>query len=394
VRKIVNVLAVTCLAGLVLAGCSTGGAPTNENMVAATVNGRNIMLSEVEQVINQQMSGRQSQLSSLQMAQARLQVLDGLIKKEVLVQRAEKENLKPTEDEISQYINEAKRGMSEEEFKRQLKAVNQTEEAFREEARKVLAIQKLQTKYTGDVKISEREVEEYYNKNRDAFTVGRGVELAEIVVDPRDNGAQDDAKSEAEAKLKIDSIYQQLKNSDFAEVARAKSEDQSNINGGDIGFATEDQLKQAGFPATLIAQFFGPMEVGGYTEPVEFNGRWFIFKLKRKQLTAENRTLDTQGVRPEITELLRGQHQQVLNAALLEVAMREARIANNLAGNMLKNPGNLGLRPAGEGTPAEQQSTQAPAASPAASAPASNSPAATSSPVTVRPANGNGNANR
>jgi hypothetical protein len=51
---------------------------------------------------------------------------------------------------------------------------------------------------------------------------------------------------------------------------------------------------------------------------------------------------------------------------------------------MINNPGNLGLRPAGEGSTPQQPA--APAASPAASAPASsNSPAATSSPVTVRP---------
>jgi hypothetical protein len=66
----------------------------------------------------------------------------------------------------------------------------------------------------------------------------------------------------------------------------------------------------------------------------------------------------------------------------LEVAINEARIVNNLAANMINNPGNLGLRPAGEGnTPAQQ-----PAASPAAAAPASsNTPAASSSPVQVRP---------
>ena len=86
-----------------------------------------------------------------------------------------------------------------------------------------------------------------------------------------------------------------------------------------------------------------------------------------------------------------------LNAALLEVAINDARIVNNLASNMINNPGNLGLRPAGEGAPAQQQqsSQSAPASSPAASAPATGAnPAASSSPVSVRPANGNANANK
>jgi len=390
IGKLVLLIASLSISGFVLSGCSSGTA-TVDNEVAATVNGRNIMLSEVEHLINAQMGGKQSQLSTLQMAQARLQMLDSLIQKEVLLQRAEKENLRVTEDEITQYVSAAKRdrGMTEEQFQKQLQSENQTLEAFREETRKLLAIQKLQTKYTSNINISDREVEEYYQTNKEAFTIGRGVELADIVVDPRDNSLADDAKTEAEAKLKIDNIYQQLKNSDFAEVARAKSEDPSNVRGGDIGFATEDQLKQTGFPAALIAQFFGPMEIGSYTTPVEFNGKWYIFKLKRKQLAAENRTLESQGVRPEITEALRGQQQQVLNAALLEVALNEAKILNNLAANMLNNPSNLGLRPAAAGT-AAPQTTQTPAATQAASpspsaAANTNSAPATSSPVPVKP---------
>ena len=54
-----------------------------------------------------------------------------------------------------------------------------------------------------------------------------------IVVDPADNSAQgitDDAKNEADAKLKIDNIYQQLQGkADFATVARAKSEDVNSL---------------------------------------------------------------------------------------------------------------------------------------------------------------------
>jgi peptidyl-prolyl cis-trans isomerase SurA len=384
--KIVLLVTSPLALAVVLSGCSSGENEVSTT-VAATVNGRNIMLREVEQLINQQMAGKQTQLTTLQMAQARLQVLDSLIQKEVLVQRAEKENLKVTEDEITQYISAAKRdrGMTEEQFQRQLQAENQTLEGFREDTRKLLAIQKLQAKYTGSISISDREVEEYYLANKEAFTIGRGVELAAIVVDPRDNGPQDDTKNEGEAKLKIDNIYQQLKNADFAEVARAKSEDpNSNMRGGDVGFATEDQLKENGFPAPLIAQFFGPMEVGSYSAPVEFNGKWYIFKLKRKQLAAENRTLESAGVRPEITEVLRGQRQQVLNGALLEVAMNEAKIVNHLATNMLNNPANLGLRPAAEGS-APAQSTQAPTQAPTQQ-PSPAASTSTSSPVTVKPA--------
>lgn len=374
VTKLILALTAITLFALAANSCSSGGgADTRDSMIAATVNGKNIMLSEIESLISQQMQGQQTRLGSLELAQARLQVLDSLIQKEVLVQRAEREGFRPSEDEITQYISGKKQegGLTEEEFQRQLKLQNQTEQGLREEARKLLAIQKLQAKYTGTVSISDREVEDYYVNNKQLFTIGRGVELAAIIVDPRDNHMQDDAKSEAEAKLKIDTIYQQLKSgsADFAEIARARSEDQTNVRGGDIGFAQEDDLKQNGFPETLIAKLFGPMQVGDFTEPVGFNGRWYVFKLKRKQLQTENRTLESPGVRSEITEALRGQRQQLLNAALLEVALREAKIINKLALDLINNPSNLGLRPASTGavpspsTAATSQPSQAPAAS-------------------------------
>ena len=394
-RNIAKVFAVTCLAvaGLVLNGCASGASEARDSMVAATVNGRNIMLSEVERAVSQQTGGNPSTLNQLQMAQARLQVLSNLIQREVLFQRAEREKLLPTEAQIDNAIAAQKQnsGMTAEDFEKTLKAQNLSAETVREEARKDLAISALQDKYSGKINISDREVEEYYANNRQQFVKARGVALAMIMVDPADNSAEgiaDDAKNETDAKLKIDNIYQQLQGgADFATVARAKSEDINSLQGGgDIGFATEEDLRQNSFPPELVSNLFGSMQVGDYTPPVSFRNKWYIFKLAERRLTTENLTLESPGVRQQITQALTNQRKQLLNAALMQVAVNEARIVNNLASQMLNNPGNLGLRPAAEGaaaSPAATTPTQAPAASPAASA---TSPATTSSPVSVRPA--------
>ena len=386
-RNIVKVFAVTCLAvlGLILNGCSSGGAEVQDNQVAATVNGRNIMLSEVERAVKAQTGGDTSQLNQLQIAQARLQVLSSLIQREVLFQRAEREKVLPTEAQIDGAIATQKQnsGMTAEDFDKGLKAQNMSMETLRDEARKELAIAALQDKYSGKIDISDREVQEFYDNNRDRFKNERGVALAMIVVDPQDNsgaGIADDAKNDADAKLKIDNIYQQLQGkADFATVARAKSEDVNSLaRGGDIGFANEEALKNNNFPNDLISNFFGPMQVGDYTQPVFFNGRWYIFKLAEKRLTTENLTIDSPGVRQQIAQGLTNQRKQILNAALLETAINEARIINNLASNMLNNPSNLGLRPAGAAT-TSPQAAQAPTQQPAAS------PAATGAPATASP---------
>ena len=96
------------------------------------------------------------------MAQARLSVLESLIQREVMFQRAEQEKLLPSEDEITNTINKQKQdsGMTDEEFERQLKTQNMSREALREEAKKDLAISKLQDKYAGKITISDREVDD------------------------------------------------------------------------------------------------------------------------------------------------------------------------------------------------------------------------------------------
>lgn len=377
---------------LLIAACSSGGGSSPDNTVAATVNGKKIMLKEVERVIQQQMQGKQSQLSAHDLAQARLQVLDKLIQREVLYQRAEQEKLLPTEEQITSAINQQKQqsGVTQEEFDRQLKEQNLTNEALREDAKKDLSINSLQDKYAGKITISDREVEDYYAANKGQFVNARGVSLAVIIVDPADNSAQgitNDAKGETEAKAKIDSIYQQLKGgpTDFATLARAKSEDQQSlIRGGDIGFFSEDGMQQAGLPKDLIELFMGPMAVGGITEPKQVNNRWYIFKLQEKRLQTENLTLESQfangdSVRHQITVALTNQRKEILNAALVEVALSEAKVVNNLAADILNNPSNLGLRPAAT-------DTGKPATTPTPAAAASQSPAAKASATPAKAA--------
>ena len=381
-----GLLAAMLLGALFLAACGSG-TESPDNTVAATVNGKKVMLSEVERVIHQQAQGNESKMSAHDLAQARLTVLDKLIQREVLFQRAEQEKLLPTEEQITSAINQRKQeaGLTDEDFARQLKEQNMSMEAVREEAKKDLAINSLQDKYAGKITISDREVEDYYNANKPQFVNARGVGLAMIMVDPADNSQQgitnDDAKNDADAKTKIDNINQQLKSgADFATVARARSEDADSVpRGGDIGFASEDDLKRNGFPADLVARFMGSMQAGDRTDPVRFpSGKWYIFKVQEKRLQTENLTLESQGVRQQITVALTNQRKEILNAALVEVSISEAKIVNTFAANILANPGNLGLRPASADA-AKPASTPAGASSPSSSPSAAKG---TSSPAT------------
>lgn len=391
-RKL-STLALAAAAAVTFAACNGAKSSGASGDVAAVVNGKNITLGEVERVIREQTGGQQSQLSPLELGAARLQVLDSLIRDEVLFQRAEKENTLPNEDEITKVVNDQKQAAgSQERFQNALKEAGQTEESLRELVRKRLAMQKLLDKIGNKADApSDREIEDFYNNNRQRYVNARGVELSVIYIDPQPNpGAANDAQTDEAAQSKINFVQQRLKSGgDFATVARESSEDgQTALRGGDIGFFGEEDLKRAGFPAELVSRFFGPMQPGDITEPVRGpDGRWSIWKLTSKRLQAENLTLDNPQVRQDAANLIVSQRRQILNAALLEVAMREAKIENKLAESMLSSAASLSsLRPAGAASPGAS-----PAASPAATTGASPASTTAASPASANSPASNAN---
>src|SRR6476620_5519451 len=69
-----------------LGACGGGGTAVNSttgavdpNETAATVNGKPIKMEDVERAVKQQAQGQESKMSPLELASARLQVLDSLI---------------------------------------------------------------------------------------------------------------------------------------------------------------------------------------------------------------------------------------------------------------------------------------------------------------------------
>src|SRR5438034_11035068 len=125
-----HILGLTGLAlAVFLAACGAPGTNStpgsvDANETAAKVNSKAITMEEVDRAVKQQAQGQESKLSPLELASARLQVLQGLIEQEVMYQKAEKESMLPSDDEVSGEINKQKNDnhMSAEEFDKQMKA--------------------------------------------------------------------------------------------------------------------------------------------------------------------------------------------------------------------------------------------------------------------------------
>ncbi len=325
---------------------------------AATVNGKVIKMEEVERAIKQQAKGQETKLSPLELAQARLQILEGLIQQEVMYQKAEKESLVPNDDKITAELNKRKTesGLSQEQFDKQMKDAGETDASVRETVKRGLAIQALTDNITGKVEPpKDSEIEAFYNGNKEAFIKKKGVKLAAIVVDPSNSGEGDTTTNEQEAVLKANEIVNQLKqpSADFAAIAREKSEDQqSRLQGGDLGYISEEELKQ-NFPPQVAANLMDPRFPIGNVMGAQMQGKYFIIKLQERSDKDENLTLESPGIRQQVTDSLINARKQLLVASYQTIAMNEAKIENYLAKNVVDHPNELsGARPASADTPA------------------------------------------
>ncbi|MFN9742762.1 MAG: SurA N-terminal domain-containing protein [Acidobacteriota bacterium] len=360
-RNFFFTLLIMVASGLTLA-CGdkkTAGSGADED-VAAVVNGTNILVKDVDRVVSQQFRGQETQLSPLALAGYRIQSLDNLITQELLCQRAQKENIAPSDDEIKQYIQRYKQenGYTEEAFANELKQTNQTEDQFREFVRKQIATQKLTEKTESQLKVQDREVADFFNTNPKQFSIQPGVAISDIIIDPADNGMKFDVKGEAAAEQRVREIQTRLRTgSDFATIARQLSEHQSALQSGDLGFLPQSQFAELpqmmGLPAAVGQQLM-TMKEGDILDPRRDSaGRWHIFKLTGKQTETRDRTLDDPSVRKEISEAILSQRRQIVAAALQALARDEARIENRLAKRILENPNSFGvLRPVPAASPA------------------------------------------
>lgn len=365
-----SAIAVLAIATLVFSACGptagdSGNTSAGGGESAATVNGKAIKMEQVERVIKAQMQGQENRLSPLELAQARLQVLDTLIQQEVMYQKADAEKTVPTDEKVTEELNKLKQqsGKSAEEFEKEMAKAGETEATLRESLKKQLAIQSLNEKITSKIEPpKDSEIQAFFDGNREQFKAKRGAQLAVIVIDPRKVDQNDTTTNDIEAQQRAKECGQRLmQRADFATVARECSEDpESRLRGGDWRYFSEDEMKQS-LGAAVADYVMNKMQNGDIIpQTIPLEGRLLIIKLQRKQEKDEDRTLETPGVRQQITDLLINSRKQLLSQAYMALAMDGAKIDNLLAKQVIENPNNLsGARPAGADTPTPSPSPEA-----------------------------------
>ena len=175
-----------------------------------TVNGKAITQKDVDTELMNATQGRFNQVPADKQAQFRKQVLEQLIAKELVYADAKKTGVLKSKD-----------------FKKEYKKVQ-------ERIKKDLAIQVWQKRELDKVKVSAKELKDYYNKNKEEFNEKESVHARHILV-----------KTEDEAKKLITQMKflkgDKLKNK-FIELAKKESTGPSGPKGGDLGYFSKGQM--------------------------------------------------------------------------------------------------------------------------------------------------------
>lgn len=248
------------------------------DQVAAVVDNEVILESEVNFRTN--MLAAQQGLNASD-PEVREQVLNMMIEEKLLYAQAEADTIIVSPDEIDGQLDyqmnyyvqqygsrervEEMYGMSMDKIKREL----------REDVRKNLMAQRVQSEKFRNVEVTRREVEEFFKTYKDSLgTMPEKYEIAHIFINPNEN-----ARLKSKTRVLANSILDSIKNgADFEELAKKMSDDPGSASqGGDLGF-----VKRGVFYPEFEAAAFA-LEPGEISKVIESPVGFHIIELLERR---------------------------------------------------------------------------------------------------------------
>lgn len=211
-----------------------------------TVNGKAITQNEVDSELMNATQGRLNEVPANRINELRQQVLQQLVGKELIYGDAKKTGILKTKEYKAEY------------------------KKLEERMKKELAVQVWQKKQLNNIKISDKNLKSYYNKNKEEFNQKETLHARHILVK-----TQDEAKK---IIAQIKPLSGERLKSKFIELAKEKSTGPSGPKGGDLGYFSDGQMVPA-FNAKVFS-----MKVGTATlSPVKTKFGFHVIYLEDKK---------------------------------------------------------------------------------------------------------------
>ncbi|HQA48733.1 MAG TPA: peptidylprolyl isomerase [Bacillota bacterium] len=220
------------------------------------------------------------QLYDAMVKQGGQQALDMLIMEKIVEMEAKKQGVQVTDEDVDKEIDKmAEQYGDRETFEQIIGMYGYNMDGIKKDISMSLKIEEL---LRPSISITEEEMREYFEENKETFAVEEQVKASHILTETEE--------AAAEVKEKLDA------GEDFAELAKQYSIDEANKNyGGDLGIVKRGEM----VPEFEEAAF--SMEAGSISQPVKTQFGYHIIKVDDKK---EAREADFEQSKEQIEEIL------------------------------------------------------------------------------------------
>ena len=214
--------------------------------IVIDVDGTKLTKEQLESEVKKKMSIIKKQVPADRQQQikenVRKQVINDYTVRTLLANEVNRLNLSVSDNEVTEAVDRLKsslpKGMTIDDLMKKNKI---TKEKMQEEIRFGIKINKLVlSQMSGKTKPTEKEINKFYQKNKEKFKMPESVHVRHILVA---KAAGDDDKVKTEKKTKAEDLRKQLvAGADFAAIAKKNSDCPSKQSGGDLGVFTRGEM--------------------------------------------------------------------------------------------------------------------------------------------------------
>ena len=253
-------LLVAALCGALLIGALGVSGCSNKNVVAK-VNGETISTD----TLNQQLEQLKKQYPNMftgadgegRLLDFKQRLLDNIVNQKLVEQAAKDKGIKVSDADVQKQIDQLRAGFKDQaQFDAALKSAGMTVDGLKVQIRNQLVTQKLIESLSANNKVSDADIQAYYDKNKEQFFQKAAKKASQILFKPEDKATAEKVLAQVKA------------GEDFGALAKQYSVDTATASkGGDLGYPTSayvpefqaalDKLKKGQTTTALVQTPFG-----------------------------------------------------------------------------------------------------------------------------------------
>jgi peptidyl-prolyl cis-trans isomerase SurA len=244
-------------------------------------------------------------------------VLAGIIEKRLQLQQAEREKIVVDDAEMKEQLDEIQKRLgakTEAEFDEMVKAQGLSMDGVKKRLREQLLVERIKRRKVNlRISVTEEDIDQYLNTNREKLETGLTFEARHILFLPTAGAGEDGWQA---AKRRAEDVYTRVMGGDeFGELARDFSDDTATAkNGGRLGILKRGEL------APDIEKAILRLSPGEHSQPFRSGVGYHVFELESKETLAGEQLAQA---RNQIRDILYKQKYDVrLNEWLVEIRGR------------------------------------------------------------------------